>query len=66
MDKRINEHNYSKTKSAKYTRGRKPLTLVYVEQVKTLSEALKREYKIKLLHKSEKELLVQCFKKRKS
>lgn len=30
VEKRINEHNSGKT-GAKYTRGRRPVTLVYVE-----------------------------------
>ncbi len=64
LEKRIAEHNSSKAKSAKYTKGRGPLTLAYMEKVKTVSLALKREYEIKQLPKEKKELLVQCFNKR--
>jgi putative endonuclease len=63
IEKRIEEHNYSKTKSAKYIRGRKPVRLVYFEEVKTISQALKREYEIKRLTKVQKENLVYRFKK---
>ena len=45
-------------KGAKYTRGRTPLDLVYVEEYKTKSEALKREYKIKQLTKKQKKKLI--------
>lgn len=63
LEKRIEDHNLSKTKSAKYTRGRKPVVLVYFEQTRTLSQALKRECEIKKLTKAQKETLVQRFKK---
>ena len=64
LEKRIKEHNDSKNISTKYTRGRRPVTLVYVEKVKTVSDALKREREIKKLPKEKKELLVQRPKKR--
>jgi putative endonuclease len=64
LEKRIKEHNYSNNKSAKYTVGRRPVTLAYCEEVENISEALKREYAIKKLSKSQKEKLVQCFKNR--
>ncbi|MCX6731038.1 MAG: GIY-YIG nuclease family protein [Candidatus Roizmanbacteria bacterium] len=63
LENRIEEHNFSKTKSAKYLRGRKPVILAYVEKVKTLSKALKRELEIKKLTKIKKEELVYRFKK---
>jgi putative endonuclease len=59
IEKRIEEHNSSKNKSAKYTKGRRPVTLVYVEKYTTLSDALKREYKIKQLPKTKKEKLLK-------
>ncbi|PIV08055.1 hypothetical protein COS52_04720 [Candidatus Roizmanbacteria bacterium CG03_land_8_20_14_0_80_39_12] len=64
LEKRIKEHNDSRNTSTKYTRGRRPVTLVYVEKVKTVSDALKREREIKKLSKEKKELLVQRPKKR--
>ena len=46
LDKRINEHN-SRNHGAKYTRFRRPVTLVYTEQVESRSNAAKREYQLK-------------------
>ena len=46
LDKRIDEHN-SGNGGAKYTRPRRPVTLVYTEQVESRSEAAKREYQLK-------------------
>lgn len=45
-------------KGAKYTRGRGPLTLVYMERCGSHSEALKRELDIKAQTKEEKERLI--------
>ncbi|MFH0773650.1 MAG: GIY-YIG nuclease family protein [bacterium] len=58
INKRIEEHNFSNTKSAKYTKGRRPVELVYMEKYKTLSHALKREHKIKMFTKKQKEKLI--------
>lgn len=44
-------------KGAKYTKGRTPLDLVYVEEYKTKSEAMKREYQIKQLSRKAKQKL---------
>ena len=46
LDKRIDEHN-SGNGGAKYTRPRRPVTLVYTEQVESRSDAAKREYQLK-------------------
>lgn len=46
-------------KGAKYTRGRGPLVLVYVELLADKSEALKREAAIKAMTKQEKLLLIK-------
>ncbi len=48
---------------AKYTKGRGPLKLVYIEEVETKSLAMKREYEIKQLKKSEKEELIHSLNK---
>lgn len=45
-------------KGAKYTRGRSPLQLVYVEQCCSKSTALKREYEIKQMTRLDKERLI--------
>ncbi|MDI9471902.1 MAG: GIY-YIG nuclease family protein [Tissierellia bacterium] len=46
-------------KGAKYTRSRRPLALVYVEEVESQTEARKREAAIKKLSRKEKEALVE-------
>ena len=46
LERRIEEHNSSE-KGAKYTRTRRPVTLVYSEEHPDRSSASKREYEIK-------------------
>ncbi|WP_366934071.1 GIY-YIG nuclease family protein [Sulfuricurvum sp.] len=55
--KRVQEHNAS-AKGAKYTRSRRPVSLVYQESCGTKSDALKQEAAIKKLSKIQKEALV--------
>ena len=45
---------------AKYTRGRAPLELVYVEECQDHSWALKRECQVKALTRAEKLALIQA------
>lgn len=46
LERRIEEHN-SSDKGAKYTKARRPVTLVYHEEYPDRSSASKREYAIK-------------------
>ena len=46
LERRVEEHNHSE-KGAKYTRVRRPVTLVYSEEYPDRSTASKREYEIK-------------------
>ena len=62
ISRRIDEHNYSTKKSAKYTRSRRPVRLLYYEEYASVSDALKREYKIKKLSKKQKITLVNTNK----
>lgn len=64
LEKRIKDHNDQKNNTTKYTRGRRPVILVYVEKKIAKSDALKREMEIKNLTKEKKELLIQRPKKR--
>jgi len=57
VDRRVAEHNDGT--AAKYTRGRRPVTLVHVETYDTQSEAMQREYAIKQLRRAAKERLVR-------
>jgi putative endonuclease len=54
----MKEHNSIDSKS-KYTRTRRPVSLVYSEKYKTVSEALKREFEIKKMTKIKKEMLIK-------
>lgn len=53
------EHNSSSTRGAKYTRIRKPVTLVYFENYSSLQETMKREWQVKKWIKAKKEALVK-------
>jgi putative endonuclease len=58
MKDRLRKHNGEIKGGAKYTRSRRPVVLVYSEEVDSLSDALKREYALKQLTRSEKEQLI--------
>jgi len=58
LEKRLHEHNQGKN-GAKYTRGRRPVKLVYQEPCLTRSDALKREREIKGLTRLKKLRLIQ-------
>ena len=58
VERRIKEHNENDLLSAKYTRMRRPVNLVYKEEQFTRSNAAKREYEIKQLSRIEKKALV--------
>lgn len=58
MEKRLQEHSEGKS-GAKYTRGRRPVKLVYRERCPTKSDALKREREIKKLSRAQKLLLIE-------
>ena len=59
LQKRIGEHNFNSTKSAKYLRAKRPVKLVYFEKFQTLPEAMKREWQVKKWTKAKKEALIQ-------
>ena len=58
VDKRIEEHNTDNKLGAKYTRARRPVTLVYTESCASRSDASKREMQIKKLSRQQKQLLI--------
>lgn len=45
--RRLQEHNESNKKAAKYTRARRPVKMVYFELCESRSEAAVREYEIR-------------------
>lgn len=57
IEKRLKAHNDGK--GAKYTKYRRPVKLVYYESFETKQEAMKREYAIKQLSKSDKEKIIK-------
>ncbi|QGU00214.1 putative endonuclease containing a URI domain [Candidatus Syntrophocurvum alkaliphilum] len=59
IEKRIKQHNIGK--ASKYTRGRKPVNLVYLESFTSKSEALKRENKIKSMTREEKLNIISLY-----
>jgi len=58
LEKRLYAHNHLKS-GAKYTKGRRPVKLIYSEKYKTLREAKQREYAVKCLTRKEKLELVR-------
>lgn len=57
IEKRLQSHNEGT--GAKYTRGRTPVELVYMEVFDTKQEAMKREAAIKKLSRVEKMKLIE-------
>lgn len=56
IQKRLNAHNSGK--GARYTRSRRPVSLVYYEVFQTREEAMQREWEIKHLTRQEKLKLI--------
>lgn len=57
IDNRLRAHNEGR--GAKYTRSRRPVTLVRLETYTSKGEALSRERAIKKLTRAQKEALIQ-------
>lgn len=63
LEERLKVHNGEiNGNSAKYTRGRRPVELVYSEEFETKSEALKREIAIKKMTSEKKWALINSYK----
>lgn len=58
VKRRVKEHNQDDKLAASYTRGRRPVKLVYQEICSDRSQALKREIGIKRLKRDQKEALI--------
>ena len=58
VERRVREHNTGKL-GAKYTRARRPVTLVYAKKYKSRGAALKAEAKLKAMPRAEKLILIQ-------
>lgn len=59
LERRVREHNSHPTKSARYTKIRRPVHLVYFQKYSTLQLAMKREREVKKWKKEKKEKLVE-------
>ena len=59
LKRRIDAHNGDIPGGAKYTRGRRPVTLVYSERFHQKQEAQRREYAIKRMTKTKKLRLIK-------
>ena len=57
IGKRIAAHNAGK--GAKYTKSRRPVKLLYIEEHETKSDAMKREYAIKRMTRQEKLAMIK-------
>jgi len=55
--RRVDMHN--KGRGAKYTRVRRPVTLVYFEELASQAEAMRRERDLKKKNRAQKALLIQ-------
>lgn len=60
LEKRLRAHNAGT--ASKYTRPRRPVTLIYYECFATRHEAMSREAQIKQLSRAEKEALIRDFR----
>lgn len=57
LARRVEEHN-STDRGAKYTRGRRPVQLVYAEEVASRAQATQREGRIKKMPAAKKKSLI--------
>ena len=57
LARRLKAHNAGT--ASKYTRVRRPVDLVYQEEVETKGDALRREYQIKAMSRIQKQALIQ-------
>ena len=61
-EKRLAAHNQGR--GAKSTKMRLPVKLVYVEEMSSRSEAMKREFSIKAMNRDRKKRLVKSLKQK--
>jgi putative endonuclease len=63
LERRIEEHN-SSVLGAKYTRGRRPVSLVFSEEFRSRTKASQEEYRIKKISREKKLKLIKNFEKK--
>lgn len=59
LQRRVLEHNTDNKKGARYTRARRPVTLVYQEVCDSRQSACRREHELKQLTREQKSALVR-------
>ncbi len=59
VDKRMRAHNGEIKGGAKYTKGRRPITLLWAQEYPTKEEAQAKEYAVKQLSRNEKIAIVK-------
>ncbi len=57
LERRVKAHNSGR--GAKYTKSRRPVTLVYFEEFSTKEKAMSREAHLKMLTRAEKLALIE-------
>lgn len=57
-DPKARESVHNSGRGARYTSGRRPVSLVYSEECRTIGEALRREVELKRLSRQQKEALL--------
>ncbi len=57
-DPKRREQAHNAGKGAKYTRTRRPVAIIYTESFETKEEAMRREWEIKQLSRTQKETLL--------
>ena len=63
LERRINEHNNSCSRGAKYLKGKTPVKLVYVKEYNYYRNAVRAERDIKKRTKKEKEIMLRVYQK---
>ena len=61
-DRRLKAHNNGT--ASKYTRSRRPVEMVYLEEFETKSEAMKREAALKMMTREQKLELIKICKQK--
>ncbi len=62
LEKRLWEHNWAGSKGAKYTRSKRPVSLVFHKKYPDINSAMRREAEVKKWSKAQKERLVADFR----
>ena len=60
VQRRLLEHNGAKSKGARYTSARSPVSLIYEVRCASRSAALKEEHRIKRLTRGQKRTLISA------